>query len=496
MSPARRGLSGSATLLLVAATLAPAQGYRVRLDSRVQSVSWRGLSALTIPRSDAIAQPNGGFLTPDGHAALCGENLCTYFAPGPVLRGVPWVTQADIAFWGLGTPGVSLRANGRWATDLGDAATWPGTQPEFQLMEGYLEYARSGVTARAGRQFLIGRLGSYGLDGARAVVRDANRGLELVGYLGWGLARGSLLPVTDPALNPLNEFQSRSRQIAAGVEAAYSSRQIDARVEYRREVDPSVDYFVSERAAVSLALHPVPRLTVTAGGEYDLAFGVAGSADATVSWIGKAYTLSGGARRYRPFFDLWTIWGAFSPVPYHAIHAVASLTPVPHLTLRARGERYRFEDAEVFTPGVSVNDRGWRFESGLNWEPTSHWILDGTVQAEFGPGASSRGFSGRLTWLPRPAWSLTAHGALLQRPLELRYNDAELLTIGLDAEYRPTDRWRLAVQAIRYEESRNRPDATAIDWDQLRLAGRISWMFGTNADRVRGTPASRAGGMR
>ncbi len=496
MSSARRALLGSTILLFLAATFAPAQGYRVRLDSRVQGVSWRGLSTGTIPRSDAIEQPNGGFLTPDGYAALCGESLCTFFAPGPVLRGVPWVTQADISVWGIGVQGLSLRANARWATDIGDKATWPGTDPEFQLVEGYLEYARSGLTARAGRQFLTGRLGAYGLDGARAAVRDANRGVELVGYLGWGLARGSVLPVTDPALNPLNDFQPRNRQIVAGIEAALTSSLLDARAEYRREVDPSVDYFVSERASASLALRPFRRLTVTAGGEYDLAFGAVGSADASLTWIGRGYTLSGGARRYRPFFDLWTIWGAFSPVPYHTIHASASVTPLTRLTIRARGERYKFEDAEVFTPGVSVQDRGWRFESGATWAPSAQWVLDGSYQAEFGPGASSRGFTGRLTWLPTPQLSMTAHGARLQRPLEFRFNDAELTTVGVDAEYRPNARWRVGVQAVRYDETRDRPDATAIDWGQFRVAGRISLLFGTNADRVRLPPAVRTAGTR
>ncbi len=496
MSTATRGLWGSVVLLFLAATVAPAQGYRVRLDTRIQGVSWRGLNPGTIPRSEAIQQPNGGFLTPDGHAALCGEALCTFFTAGPVLRGVPWVSQADISIWGIGVQGLSLRANARWATDLGDAATWPGTEPEVQLLEGYLEYARSGLIARAGRQFLTGRLGAYGLDGARAAVRDAKRGVELVGYLGWGLARGSVLPVTDPALNPLNDFQPRNRQVVAGLEAAVSRGALEARAEYRREVDPSVDYFVSERASASFALRPVRRLTLAAGGEYDLAFGAVGSADATVTWIGSGYTLTGGARRYRPFFDLWTIWGAFSPIPYYTIHASGSVTPLRSLTLRARGERYKFEDAEVFTPGVSVEDRGWRFESGVTWTPVAQWVLDGSYQAEFGPGASSRGFTGRLTWLPTARFTLSVHGARLQRPLELRFNDAELTALGLEAEYRPHARWRVGVEAVRYDETRDRPDATALDWDQFRLAGRISLLFGTNADRVRLPPAIRTGGSR
>ena len=143
---------------------------------------------------------------------------------------------------------------------------------------------------------------------------------------------------------------------------------------------------------------------------------------------------------------------------------------------------------------MRIEDRGWRFESGVTWAPSSQWVLDGTYQAEFGPGASSRGFTGRLTWLPIPRLSMTAQGARLRRPLELRFNDAELTTVGVDLEYRPDARWRLGVQATRYAEIQDRPDASALDWDQFRVAGRISLLIGTNADRVRLPPAVRTTG--
>ncbi len=480
-----RGLGAGLALLSLGGTRIEGQGYRVRLESRIQAVSWRGLASGTIPREDAVAQPNGGFLTPEGHAAICGPSLCTFFAPGPPLRGIPWVTHADLSLWGFGVSGLSVRVNGRWATDLGREAVWPGTEPSVQLVEGYLEYLRSGLTLRAGRQFLTGRLGAYGLDGARAAVRDSRRGLELIGYLGWGLARGAVVPVTDPALNPLDDFQPRNRQIAVGLEAGYTGSRVDARVEYRREVDPSVDYFVSERASASLGLRPLRSLTIHAGGEYDLSFGSVGSADASATWVGKGYTVTGGVRRYRPFFDLWTIWGAFSPVPHTSFHASGSVTPVGSLTLRARGERYRFNDAEVFTPAVSVEDRGWRFEWGAAWEPVPTVALDAGYHAEFGPGASSRGFTGRVGWQPLPQLRVGVQGARLKRPLELRFNDADLTSFGLDADYAPNPQWRFGIQATRHDETRDRPDASALDWDQFRLAARVEVRFGTSTDRVR-----------
>jgi len=484
MSPVRRGLLAAGLLMATASGAATAQGYRLRLDSRMQGVSWRGLDADSIPRSQAIEQSTGGFLTPDGYAAACDLTWCHFFRAGPVLRAAPWVTQADVALWGFGVTGLSARANARVATDLGQGTTWPGTEPELQLIEGYLEYAREWLTARAGRQFLTGRLGAYGLDGGRAAVRHRELGLDGAVYGGWGLARGSVLPVTDPALNPLNEFQPRDRQVVFGAELGWNSAAIEARAEYRREVDPAVDYFVSERASASLAVRPLPRLTVTAGGDYDLAFGAVGSADLSATWMDRNFVLTAGGRRYRPFFDLWTIWGAFSPVAYHAFHGALTVSAVEHLAIRVRGEHYQFEDTETFTPTVSVEDRGWRYQSGLTWTPTSQWVVDGGYQSEFGPGASSRGFDGRVTWLPNDRISLSASAAKLRRPLELRYSDVDLVTMGMDAEYRPNPRWRFGIQATSWQEERQRPDAAALDWNQVRVAARVTVLLGSSADRL------------
>lgn len=477
------GLLAAAALLAVPHDGA-AQGYRVRLDSRIQSVAWRGLEADSIPASAAIGQPNGSFLTPDGYAARCEGAYCFYFRSGATLRGVPWVTQADLSIWGLGVAGLSARANVRLAQDLGDEASWPGTEPDLQLYEGYLEYARAAVTARAGRQFLTGRLGAYGLDGGRVLLRLGGSGLEVGGYGGWGLARGTALPVTDPALNPLDDFQPRDRQVVAGAEVGWNGARADVRAEYRREVDPAVDYFVSERAAVALSLGPLAGVRLTGGLVYDLAFGQLGPADVALSWLGPRVAVTAGARHYRPLFDLWTIWGAFSPVGYRAVHGSVEVRPLAGVSVYVRGERYDYEDTETSTPLVDTEDDGWRTESSVTWSPDARWTVMAGHHAEFGPGASSLGYRGRIAFDPSDRFGVAVHAANLRRPLELRFSDADLIVYGADASWRPDARWRLEVSASRYQEERDRPDAAALDWDQFRVSARISLLFGSSADRL------------
>ncbi|MCA9763676.1 MAG: hypothetical protein KC544_11170 [Gemmatimonadetes bacterium] len=476
--------SGLLGLLATAMVPLAGQGYRVRLDSRLESVAWRGVAEDSIPATDVIAQPDGGFLTPDGHAARCQGRTCFFYRAGAIQRGVPWVTRADVALWGLGVNGLSARVNVRLAHDLrGEEIVWPAAQPDLLLDEGYLEYARRAITVRAGRQFLLGRLGAYGLDGGRVVLRSSG-GWEVGGYAGWGLARGIAVPVTDPALNPLDDFQPRDRQVVAGVEAGWNGSRVDVHAEYRREIDPAVDYFVSERASAALTLRPVSRIRLTSGGTYDLAFGQLGTADVALSWLGPRVAVTVGGRHYRPFFNLWTIWGAFSPVAYQAWHGAVDITPVPTVTLHARGERYRFEDTETATPTVDVEDRGWRYTTGISWRATPRWTIDAGHQAEFGPGAAALGYDGRVTFRPTDALTVGAHAARLRRPLELRFNDATVTSYGVDASYRPEAGWRFDLSGSTYHEDRDRPDAAAISWDQVRLSARFSFLIGSSADRL------------
>ena len=264
------------------------------------------------------------------------------------------------------------------------------------------------------------------------------------------------------------------------------------RLDYQREVDRDTRNFVSERAALSLDFRPLQRWTLTAGVDYDLANTWFGNADAVVRYTAPWITVAGGLRQYRPHFDLWTIWGAFSPVPYHAVNAAVWIRPVRGLELRGRWERYAFSETETETPLVDVDDDGWRLGAGVTYSPTPAWTLDAGYREEYGPGASSHGFEGAVTFLPIPALSLTAYGSTLDRPLEFRFEEASVDAFGLDAEWSPTDRLRIALGAARYAEDRERPDAAAFDWDQTRLHARVTLLLRSDTDAVPLPPALRA----
>jgi hypothetical protein len=472
------------------ATPAESQSYRVRVDARAQSAAFRGLIADSIAAALAVPSASGGLETPDGHALRCGAGeYCFYWRPGGVLRGVPVSTSASLILWGLGTEGLSFRANGRLVADLGRDHLWPATSPSVQLNEGYFEYVRSRVSARAGRQLVASRLEAIGFDGAWLKVRLDTAQLELTGYGGWGLGQAAALTAPSPSLNPLDEWRPRNRQIVMGAEAAWFYRGIDLRGEYRREIDPEDNYFVSERTAFSFAT-PSAVLRAAGGLDYNIAEGQLGSADVTLMYTRPRYSLTGGVRRYRPYFSLWTLWGAFSPVPYNAVNISAQFRPTGRLSLRARGESYRYEDAHVSTGLVpQLETGGWRASAGATANLSASWAVQGDFSIERGPGASGRFADGSVSWTPDKDYSFELYGGTMARPLELRYYDATSRWIGGRAEWQLNTQRRVWADVALVDDERDRPDASASSLTQLRLRAGVSFAFGSGADRTPLPPA-------
>jgi hypothetical protein len=485
MSRAAIGTGFVAIALVSPARVADAQGYRLRLDSRAQAAAYRGVKPDSILAGSVLVGPTGGFQTPDGFFVRCqpGAPFCYFFRRGAYRQGGPWVTSADLTMWGLGVSGLSLRLNARGGLDLGESEVWPGTQPPVQLLEAYAEYAARRLTARGGRQLLTNRLGIVGFDGGRAILRAPPLGLEAEAYLGFGLARATALPISSPVLDPLDDFQPRKRQLIAGGGLGLAARYGDVRLDYQREVDRESRQFASERMALSGELHPLNHWSLAAGAEYDLANTWFGNVDASLRYISPRLTAQVGIRQYRPHFDLWTIWGAFSPVPYHAVNAALWLRPMQRVELRARWERYAFSPADAETPLVNVDTDGWRFGVGGSVQLGAGWSLDGGYQEEYGPGASSHGFDGSLSAAPISQLTLTAYVSTLDRPLEFRFEESGADVFGLDAEWQPDARVRIGIGGAHYAENRDRPDASAFDWNQTRLNARVTLLFGSGADR-------------
>jgi hypothetical protein len=477
------------SLILLATLNGPltAQGYAVRLDLEAQSYAFRGLTADSLRADSVVTPPNGGPQTPGGEAAICpgtSVGYCDFFRAGPRIQAAPVTVQAEGNLWGFGVPGLRLHTALRAATELGDGDAVAAVTPAVQLLEAYAEYSRNWLRGTLGRQIVTGRLGYVGFDGAKVAARSSAKGIELLGYIGRGLAQATFLSPSNPAVNPLDQFQPAKGETVAGASLGWTNRYADARVDYQREVDNDTRNFVSERLALSADGRLGAGWGLTGGADYDMSFEQWGSADLSLRYTGARVTGSAGVRQYRPFFNLWTIWGVFNPTPYRAANGALAVDVTSRLQLRSTLEYFWYGDTHTSTPLVSVLDHGWRGTLAAGYRLGTAWTTDATVEFDRGVGAAATDLQGQVRWSPRGKLSLSGHLGTVSRPLEFRYNDATLVWLGAQGEYQASERLRVTLLADWLHDNQKEPDVGGFGWSQLRISLRASWFLNSRADLV------------
>jgi len=487
MSGARRVLGCSLAALAFATGRLEGQGYSLRLDLQAQSYAFRGLTADSIRVDSIVTNPDGSLVTPGGNAVTCPGNsagYCDYFLAGPRIEAIPLVGTVDGNLFRFGVKGLRLHVAARFAAQVGDPNAVAGTSPAAQLMEAYAEYNHDWLLGRLGRQMVTGRLGYTGFDGAMVNARIANIGLGITGYIGLGLAQATFLYPTNPAINPLDQWQPTEGMTVAGASLNWSAPRADARLDYQREVDNDTHNFVSERVSLSGTGRLSPTWSVTGGADYDLSFDWWGKADLAVRYTGSRISGSAGIRRYQPFFNLWTIWGAFSPTPYSAANGALSAKVTRNLELRGFVEYYWYGNTYTDAPLVTVVDNGWRGTVGAGYQFSPAWTADASFEIDRGLGAAANYLQGQVRWRPSGNLSLAAHAGTLSRPLEFRYNTAGLFWVGAQGDYQASSRVTLSLLADWLKDNQQEPDIGNFSWSQMRLSLRATWFLSSGADLV------------
>lgn len=485
MNRATRGAGLLVVLLLGRAVPGTAQGFRASFDLRGQSLATRGWTLDSVPRSDVVTGEGGGLYSSTGYAVACSNPAwCYYYAAGPRLQYAPVVLTTDVNAWGLGTSGLSAHVNFRLNGNGGDDP-FAGTTPTFQLWEGYLQYDHEWFGVLVGRQTFTSRLGYAGFDGGRAMVRYQPLGLQATGYIGLGLARSSSVGVNDPVTAPLGDFIPSERSLLAGIQVGIASGPVEAKAEWQRQIDRSTDYLMSDYLAASAVVRPLPRFAIAGGLDYDLAQGWVGSADAELRYTVPRVSASAGYKRYMPRFDLWSIWPAFSPVPWNGVQGSAVVSASRWLRLRGRLEWYEYEANGAETALGDAAPTGVRWAVGATVTAFPRWTLDAGWMYDKNFGAAAAGWDASVGWIPIDPLTLRLYGAYSQRPLTYRYDDAYVTWVGLDANWRTTQQVIVGASVIYVNEDQRRPDAAAMDWNQTRISAYVTYVLSAGgADRL------------
>ncbi len=481
--PARRLASGAAAaaaaLVLAAAPLA-AQGVRGHALTTARYVEVRPLVQDSVPLELVTTAPDGS-TTYQGRTVYCVSGVsCIYYNSADEQSATTLTQDLSVTAWGLGMQGLSATALLRARADVAGDFTWPRSDDAFDAILAYLELNRGVYRVRLGRQQTLSGLGFASYDGADVVV-DPLTWLRVEGYGGRSLARGLYEPANE-ALRGVEDFvPDRTRWLLGGAAELRATPAAGLSVRYQREILADRSSLVSERGAIEGWAYLPLGASLTASMDYDFAFGEVGKARATlhapVDHGRLAFDLTG--RRYKPYFDLWTIWGFFSPVAYYEGELTGTWSVGRGVSVWGSAGLRSYQDAEapvVFRP---LEDHATRYGAGARWAPPGDWSVDGSYRLERGFGAALNNGEVSVRWSPRQDVSLTAYGTAFQQFEEFRVGEGAVWGAGLSGRAPLLYGSSVDAGAALYRNTfRNRPGAT--DWNQLRAWAGLTIPIGSD----------------
>ena len=416
---------------------------------------------------------------PDGRVVRClpGEAYCRDVRPGASVSTLPVIQDLNLSAFGFGR-GLRVYAQFRGRSALGSGRDlWPQESDHFEVMSLYGEMERERIRVRAGRQWKVTGLGYYNFDGVAVALRPGpTTWIEAWG--GRSLVRGLSEARTGGALESIEDLSLANAGVLFGLHGRYRpSPRLALSAAYQVDVRGDRAAAYSELAIADGVLR-VGRGSVESSVEVDLAGKALNQARVTVrsAPIGRA-TVFAEARRYHPYFELWTIWGAFSPVGFD--EGRSGLTWTSHdsrLTGRVEASYRRYGDAATDSPD-DYRTTGWGAGAGATWTPWNPWTVDAYYRLESGFGASRwegqagirRSFGG--------TGSLALQSVAFQRLYEFRLDKGTVVGFGGEGSVPVGDRGHVFLSAMLYRQHGGGP--SAIDWNQRRASLRFEWALGS-----------------
>ena len=485
-APRPRPVARLALLLAAGAAAAPvapaaAQGIRIRGTSWARYVELRPF----VDDSVAVGSVTGDGpyrRTAAGVVARCdtGDEWCRYKRSGVRESTIPLVQDLEASMWGL-APGLSAHAALRGRTAGGSApGLWPrSTTDRFDALEAYVQLDRRRLGGRLGRQWIANGLGVYNFDGAALTGRPI-RALTLDAWGGRSLVLGLNAGYTTSELAAIDELppDRAAWVMGAGVQWRPSVRG-SVRAAYQRELRDNRSGLYSERVTADAAWR-LGRTGLDGAYTMDVATGDVNEARLRGRVEGPWRTsLAVEGWRFRPFFPLWTIWGAFSPVGFDEARAdLGWATPGRALLLTGRGAWRRWQDTDAGLTSTPLRRTGWRLGGDALWRPLRAWAATARYDADVGFGAArSEGDVGVRWDRPGTRLSVGATASAWQSIFELRVGTERVLGLALDAGLRLTDQVRVVGDVASYRtDARN--GAPLTDWGQRRASLRLEWGLG------------------
>ncbi|MEQ9568636.1 MAG: hypothetical protein RLN75_00480 [Longimicrobiales bacterium] len=489
LRPGRPAPLGLAAVLLATLALpgtAHAQGFRGWASSSVRLFEMRPLQLDTAAAGEAVEGPDGR-LRIDGNPVRCTVPSvpCTYYRPGSSETAV--VGSQDVGFtaWGFGLTGLSFTGLVRARDRLRGELDWPLADDPFDVLVAYGQLQRGRLRVRVGRQDTPSGLGFSGFDGG--AVRWDGTGWWVEGFGGRSLARG-LNETRREALRGIEDFVPDQEAYLWGGAAGVRGVPTAGGLRYQREFIADRSGLVAERAALDFATFLPGAVQLRASADYDVPFDRVGKAHLTLqrAFRDGRVLAEVEARRYVPYFELSTVWGFFSPVPYHEgrlrLSAGLSRTAGLQLSLAARS----YGDASVTTVFEPLEDRGWQAELTGRWSAGERVDLQAAWQLDWGASAFLHSLDAAVGVRLTSALQARLTGTTFQQFEAFRLGDGRALGGGASLEWTASERVGLDAGMLLLRQDAGRGGADDV-WNQTRGWFGLRYAFGDD-------PALRRGG--
>ena len=301
--------------LLLPALAGPAAAQGVRGDVRI-TATYLDFVSVVRDSLDEDQVPGSGITRelPDGTVVTCipgGD--CYWYRSGSKQSATTFLQDLRLTAW-PGVTGLSGRveARGRFGSD----DFWPRTSKEFEVRALYADFERTNYRLRAGRQTRHGGLGQYPFDGGTFLWRGFGN-VRLEAFAGRSLARTVLEPYTGSLIADSDALPPDKGAALWGLEGWGRGGALSGSLQYQREIRSDRAGLYSERMSADARWDAKPVIT-EASADFDLATLEFNEARLRVRHaFTRQWFALGEIRHYHPFFELWTIWGAFSPVGYN-----------------------------------------------------------------------------------------------------------------------------------------------------------------------------------
>lgn len=473
-------LAALLNLILGGESAAQRGGMMINGASSAQYIELRPLVLDSVPYSATDSAWGRYRRAADGTLARCdaSQRYCSFLRSTSRSALVAMTQDLDITAWGFGR-GVSVHAQLRGRDAAGDARQlWPQATQSFDALAAYVELDRTLGRARLGRQWITSSLGVFNFDGAAVLLRPIPW-LHAEVYGGGTLVEGLNRPLGSEALSPVEDLPPTEGAYLIGTTVRLRPNAWGAlRAQYQREIRHDGAGLYSERIAADGELR-AGRGTLAGQLSRDLATGTFN--DLSLSYraaLSNATTARIEARRYTPYFDLWTIWGAFAPIGYGELRAnVDWASPDARLAFGASGGRRSYDDTQTGVASLPLRTNGWRVGGTAALRATRTWSAHASYNIDVGVGASSSDGDVTVRWSPSDRLLLGLHGLAFQNIYEFQVGSGRVVGGGGEAMLRLTPDIRVVADALLYHNT-GADQPQVVNWNQRRATVRLEWSLG------------------